>query len=369
MLFGERDNISMNIMVFDVPAVSGGALSILTDFYEEALKNKKNINWIFVVSEPRLKEKKNVKVLRYPWIKKSWGHRLYFDNIIAPRLIKKYNVDKIFSLQNIIVPFTKVPQILYVHQSLPFVEYRFSLKENKKFWIYQNLIGRKIIKSIKMAEKVIVQTNWMKKSCLEHSLVKEEKIEVIPPNLNIDITNEFDFDNNSLSTFFYPASSVSYKNHSIIINTCQKLKEKNLDNYRVVLTLNGDENENIKTFYQIVKSKKLPVEFIGNLSREEVFIMYTKSILLFPSYIETFGLPMLEAKLHKGIIFASNCAFSHEILDGYENAYYFDPFNSNELFELFLKVIEGKLSYHNVNTNNILSVDGERNLINTVLNI
>lgn len=43
---------------------------------------------------------------------------------------------------------------------------------------------------------------------------------------------------------------------------------------------------------------------------------------------------MLEAKLHKGVILASNCAFSKEILEGYENAWFFDPFDAKELANL-----------------------------------
>ena len=75
----------MNIMVFDVPAESGGALSVLKYFYSE-YKADENNNYIFVVSKPEMKEAHNIKVLRYPWIKKSWLHRLYFDSLIAPKL-------------------------------------------------------------------------------------------------------------------------------------------------------------------------------------------------------------------------------------------------------------------------------------------
>jgi len=64
------------IMVFDVPAESGGALTILKQYYEKAIKDTKN-KWIFVVSTPDLADTKNVKILNYPWVKKSWVHRLY----------------------------------------------------------------------------------------------------------------------------------------------------------------------------------------------------------------------------------------------------------------------------------------------------
>lgn len=58
----------MKIMVFDVPADSGGALTILNEFYKKALEDDKN-EYIFVLSVIKLEEKNNVKVINYPWIK------------------------------------------------------------------------------------------------------------------------------------------------------------------------------------------------------------------------------------------------------------------------------------------------------------
>ncbi|KAB7639891.1 glycosyltransferase [Bacillus sp. B3-WWTP-C-10-D-3] len=338
----------MNIMVFDVPAESGGALSILNEVYKDAMLCKdKSIKWFFVISKPELEETENIKVLRFPWVKKSWFHRLYFDHFIAADLVKKYNVDKIFSLQNVTIPNTNIEQTLYVHNSLPFVDYKFKFKENKYLWIYQNIIGKNIIKSAKKANKVIVQTEWMKKTCMEKVAVANKNINVVSPNINnIEVEHYFEDTKESLSTFFYPASGVEFKNHRIIVEACRKLKLKikALD-FKVYFTLIGNENKHIFELYNEVKMEGLPIEFIGDLSREQVFNYYTKSILLFPSYIETFGLPMLEAKLHKGVILASNCPFSHEILDGYENAYFFDPFNVRELSKLMEDVLEGKLFY------------------------
>ena len=57
----------MNIMVFDVPAATVGALSILNDFYDEVkIHQDKSINWIFVLSKPNIEETENIKVLRFP---------------------------------------------------------------------------------------------------------------------------------------------------------------------------------------------------------------------------------------------------------------------------------------------------------------
>ncbi|CAH2714883.1 hypothetical protein BACCIP111895_02059 [Neobacillus rhizosphaerae] len=346
----------MNIMVFDVPAENRGALSILNDFYDEVKSHHdKNINWIFVLSKPELQETENIKILRFPWIKKSWAHRVLFDSFVAAKLIKKYKIEKVLSFQNVIIPKTNIPQILYVHQPLPFVSYKFSLMENTIFWIYQNIIGNKIIHSIKNASKVIVQSEWMKQACREKSGVKNEKIDVIFPNINIDIKEYFKPNLDSLSTFFYPAGASIYKNHKIIIDACKNLKNENLKDFKVIFTLNGDENDYIKKLFKEVKDHHLPIDFVGSLTRENVFELYTKSILIFPSYIETYGLPLLETRLHGGVILASDSPFSNEILNKYENAYFFNPFHSEDLFMLMKKIIQQKVEYKNVEETHFLN--------------
>ncbi len=131
--------------------------------------------------------------------------------------------------------------------------------------------------------------------------------------------------------FFYPASGVIFKNHKIIIEACIKLKERGINGYNVIFTLNGDENKHIIHLYKKVIEYELPVKFVGSLLREDVFDYYSKSVLVFPSYIETVGLPLLEAKIHGTPILVSDCAFAHEILVGYKNALFFNPFDSKYL--------------------------------------
>ena len=54
----------MKIMVFDVPADSGGALSILEEYYYKAINYPdKNIQWVFVLSKPIFKGTNTVKIL------------------------------------------------------------------------------------------------------------------------------------------------------------------------------------------------------------------------------------------------------------------------------------------------------------------
>lgn len=330
----------MNIMVFDVSAESGGALSIVNDFYNK-FKEDENNEYIIIVSKLKLKQTNNIKILQFPWIKKSWLHRLYFDNFIAPKLIKKNNAEEVLSLQNIMIPHTRVDQTVYVHNSLPFIEFRFSVFDNKLLWCYQNIISRFIFKSIKKTNKVIVQTQWMKRACIDKLKLDGKKIEVMAPKIDIKVKKIFEPDKENLSTFFYPASGYEFKNHKLVVEACIELKKRGIENYKVLFTLQGDENNMVSDLYEKSIKNKLPISFLGSLSREDVFAYYSKSVLLFPSYIESVGMPLIEAKAHETPILASDCAFSHEVLRGYKKASFFDSFNSTELRKAMEKSIRG----------------------------
>ncbi len=316
----------MKIMVFDVPASSGGALKILNQYYDMACNDRDN-EWIFVVSKPELLETENVKILRFPWIKKSWAHRILFDRVYSSKLVNTYKPDKIISLQNTTVKAPGCFQELYIHQALPFCEKRFSFFDNKKLWIYQNIISKKIIKSARIADSVVVQTSWMRDSICKKAGIKNDKIKIVQPTVSIPDGAQYKQGPELL--FFYPANGAVYKNHSVIYKAVRKLKTAGYTNFKVVLTINkGDEfSANYNDIAELI-------DFCGHLDKKCVDEFYRKSILLFPSYIESFGLPLLEARLYGCPIIASDCSFSREILDGYEMANFFSPFAENELFSL-----------------------------------
>lgn len=326
------------IMVFDVAAESGGALSVLNDFYSE-FKANPNTEYIIVVSKPVLKDADNITVLRYPWVKKSWVHRFYFDNFIAPCLIKKHGIDRVLSLQNVIIPHIRIDQTVLVHNALPFFDYRFSILEDPLLWSYQNVIGRMIFRSIKKASKVIVQTEWMKNACIKKLNIDPVKLEVLPAKLNIEVKNRFKPTKESLSTFFYPASGALFKNHRLIIEACLELKHQGIKNYTVLFTLKGDENKHVAKLYKSIMANKLPIKFLGSLSRNEVFDYYSKSILIFPSYVESLALPLCEAMAHGAPILAAKYPFSFEVIGSYRHVNFFNPHKSESLIDQLKKLL------------------------------
>lgn len=346
--FGEKRKVSMmsiidalmpakKIVVYDVAASASGALSVLNDFYAEVRNyNDKSIKWIFVISTPQLEETENIKVIRKPWVKKNWLCRLFFDYFVAPRIVKRERPYKIFSLQNTLVLNSNVGQVLYLHQPLPFVEYKFTLLESPLFWIYQNIIARFIYFSVKRADKVIVQTHWMKDACIEGTGVDSEKIVVIPPVVNIVPKKFFAYENMDIPTFIYPATPLIYKNHKVIIEACKQLVRERVTNFRVIFTMTGTENKLAHRLKVEAEKYNLPIQFVGVLKRDELFEWYSKAILLFPSYIETFGLPLLEAKTYGAPVIALDTSFAREILNQYKLGVFFQPKSKDCLKNIIL---------------------------------
>lgn len=358
----------MKILVVDVPAEVGGALTILENFYLE-IPNDQN-EWIFILSTPELKSTNNVKIRNYQWVKKSWFHRLFFDYIICPIIIKNENADLVVSLQNVLVPLVRVPQILYVHQPLPFISYRFGLKENYLFWLYQNIISKKILKSIKKAQKVIVQTEWMKKSILNKTGINESKIIKSSPKIEIESNEFFEVKKSDTSVFFFPSSSIAYKNHRIILEAVKILKEEGVVDLKVFFTINPLDNSYASYLYNYVIKENLPVEFIGYLSKKKLDIFYKKNVLLFSSNIETFGLPLLEAKVRNTPILCVDEYFSKEILSDYKNVIYFQWNDSEELASKMRLFIENKILYKDrTSTEEDISVEKNRSLYNVIVDI
>ncbi len=335
----------MRILVFDVPASEGGALSILKDFIFYADNNISNHEWYFVVSCNNLSVKSsNIHIIRDSFPKKSWLHRIFWEIFIAHRIVKQIEPDVILSFQNTAIMFTKVPQVVYIHQSLPFYKEGrwsyFSLSE-AKYALYRDLFRYLIAQATKKACKVIVQTNWMKKSLIASYHIPNGKIDIIPPSVNIlqmktNINNHVRYTNGS---FFYPASPALYKNFEVIVQAVRKLVNQGY-NPRAYLTISGNENRYATKIKRMTINLKSNFSFLGRISREEVFHFYQKSVLVFPSYMESFTLPLLEARCLNVPIIASNRAFAREILEGYSKVDFFDPFSSDELaskMEKYLK--------------------------------
>lgn len=326
----------MKIVVNDIAATptTGGTFTILKNFYTDICNNDKTNHWIFFLSGKYFKETKNVRIIVRPDLKKSKIKKALFELVYGHYFINRLNPDVYLSLQNIATCGIKAKhQIVYLHQVIPFQhikDFSFFKSEERTLAFYQKVVGWVIKYSLRRQKPyVIVQTASTKHDLVREKLIDNSKIlihsPVVPGNMKNKIYH------GSGRDFFYPASSYIYKNHDIIFKAVDYLKLKGITNFHVNLTI--PPKENLNDF----------ISFFGHIPYERVMEMYSDNVLIFPSYIESFGLPLIEAASRADIILAANTPFAHEILKSYTNVYYFNLNDYCKLAKLMNKVIKREI--------------------------
>ena len=349
----------MRILVNDIAASKTGALAILLDFYEYVKEKGGEHEWIFLTGIDCLKDPpENIRVQVMDRVKRSQKDRLIFDLITGSSFIESLEPDLILSLQNTLTlqgikrlgssadgrykKGDRVPQVLYVHQPLGFQKlkrFSFLKAEEREYAVYQYLIGAMIDASVKRADRVIVQTEWMREAVAKKCRIPLDRIAKVMPEVDslegYRVPENFD-----PKHFFFPSGEILYKNHECVLKAAAILNKRGIKDFKVHFTL--------KSLADVTK-REYPdpygnIFYSGRVSRKEVLSEYSRGTLLFPSYIETFGVPLAEARQTGTLILASDTPFSREVLDGYKNAYFFDPFREEELADLMQQVIEGGLA-------------------------
>lgn len=332
----------MRILVINTAASVGGAVSILRDFVENIKGNDKENEWIFILSEPHITESHNIKVIINKELKNNFK-RLNFELLSGAKFINnEIKPDVVFSMQNTTIKGLNIPQILYLHQSLPFQnikKFSFFKKSERNLAIKQYVVGFFIKLGLKRPKSIIVQTNWMKNSIKKYISSNNDVLVIEPEIKNIKGKNYLEYYTNR---FFYPTSDEVYKDISVIERATSILTKKGYD-FEIDITIENKNNETIN--------------YIGRVTREEVYGQLSSKILIFPSYIETYGLPLVEARELDAIILASDTEVSREVLFGYNNVYFFSVGSEIELAVLMEKCIKGQIKRKINSLNNQVQKD------------
>ena len=345
------------IFVNATSATIGGSLTILNQFVEHIckLKDITKLYYIFVPIDCKLTSTEYFYIV--PMKAKKYRDRIKWDLFGMKKWSQENSIfpDIIISLQNTAVRFKNAKQIIYLHQSIPYsknADFSILKKDEIKLWFYKYIYKIWIDVSIKKDHYIVVQTNWMKQALIEDGY-KEDKIVISKPNIkNIDI-DKIDFCHNlqkGKKYLFYPAMYYKYKNHNVILKALIKIREENaelLKDIKVLFTL----DKSVKLYQDVVDNNLQDnIIFLGRLEYEEV-LKYYKScdVLLFPSYIETLGLPLLEACAFNKYIIVSDCQYSREILNNYDLVEYVEYDNPVQWANSIIKC--KKISEKNIGMN------------------
>lgn len=324
-----KDYIVVNATALD----TSGALSILKQFIENIPND--NHSWLVFTSEKIILSPRALNINLQP-IKgvKSMPRRFWWDAIGLNLWLKKNDVNPIasVSLQNTGFHVSKkIPQFIYYHQSLPFYPYKWNpLKRTERLlWFYKNIYPFFVKLFLKKDTVVFTQLEYIKKGFLKKFNHTPDKVEIYSPAVTkekLESINDINLSENI--NLFYPATGHFYKNHSVVYKALKKLEGK-------------------ATLYVTIPTDEKYVKSTGVLPFEDVCEMYHQcDALVFPSYIETFGLPLLEAAQTGLPIIAADLPYAREVLKGYEGVIYVKYDDSSAWAKAIEKIEKGKRFTH-----------------------
>ncbi|MED4013705.1 glycosyltransferase [Priestia aryabhattai] len=328
----------MIIFVNATAASEIGGLKTIVDQFIDSIKYYDNKNTYYIFVSPNYTY--SDKVLNCNFIEieaKATLQRLKWD-YFGMRKWAKFNSifpDKIISLQNTGVLFNKVEQIIYLHTPIPFVKYNWNFfkKNERRLWFYKNIYPYFIKTTLNKNTSLVVQSNWLKSTVSAFLNISEKRVVVNVPTIHEESNTKNVFSNRSgdKNLYFYPAADYKYKNHDIIIDALKLLKKNNFNRYEdieVIFTL--DKKSHV---YELAMNAGVvdKVTFTGKLDKKQMIHMYQIShAILFPSYVETFGLPLIEAAALGKTIYCSEEKYSHEVVGEYKGVKFIKPFEPEQ---------------------------------------
>lgn len=353
------------VVVSGINLFQGGTLRVYYNFCDEIIQSglHKQYHFILFVHKKELFEKYNdyFEILELPRSRKSWFIRMYYEYIY----FKKYSKDKDIYLW--ISIHDSSPRVHAKHQISYFHNPTFSYKAgyrdfkyNKKVFIF-SFVYKYVYKwNVKANDFVIVQQDWIARSMSKLLDFDLNKIIVMRADHKIE-KSEKRLEKLKPYTFFFPSVSRHFKNFEIICEAVKLLNQNiNPSLYQVILTIDGSEDKYAKVILNAYGNLE-NIDFCGLLPLDEVYDYYQKSsCLIFPSKLETWGLPISEAKEFDLPMIVADLDYAHETVGIYDKVCFFDPDNAAMLANLMNKAIHNEpifnsASYVNTSPNSCTS--------------
>ncbi|MBU3213954.1 glycosyltransferase [Clostridium estertheticum] len=281
-----------------------------------------------------------ITLIELPKARKNYLYRLWYEYIYFYIYSKDKNIDVWLSLHDITPNVKAKKRYVYCHNPSPFMKTELkNLKYSYKNFLF-SLFYKYLYKiNIKKNTSVIVQQDWMRQEFIK--MYKVENVIVAKPTATINAINYIDSSKEPKNKirFIYAAFPRFFKNFEVICIACEKLEGKGIDGYEVLLTIDGKENRYSKELKKRFK-KLQSIRFIGLQDRKDLFDLYeTVDCMIFPSKLETWGLPVSEFKGTGKPMLVADLPYAHETVGTYNKVIFFNPNDTNELASLLEKEI------------------------------
>lgn len=326
------------LVVSAVNFTEGGPLTVLQECLACALETL-GADWevIALVNHRRLIDIESITVFAFPACKKSWFTRLYYEFFGFQKLSTTLKADLWLSLHDITPTVSARRRVVYCHNSAPF--YRLSFREawlEPTLLVFNKLYGFVYRLNIQKNDHVIVQQEWLRTEFVRRynapAVIVAHPV-ASPPRVRSRKARS------GKVIFLYPALPRVFKNFESILQATTLLNQRGVVDFEVQLTIDGSENRYAKGVLRKFGDIERVV-FIGRQSKQDMALRLTAAdCLLFPSRLETWGLPISEAKALAMPMLIADLPYAHETVGSYDAVRFFPPDDAVALANLMEQVV------------------------------
>jgi glycosyltransferase involved in cell wall biosynthesis len=315
------------LVVSAVNLTEGGPLTVLRAFVDAACEVLPS-EWEIVVfaHDESLLSADRPKIIRLPRTKRSYVRRLWVEWFEFRRHAVRLAPDLWISLQDISPRVGKVPQVVYCQNPSPFYKMRprDAIFEPTllMFWLAYKWLYR-----INLARNraVIVQQSWLREE-FRRWVGHATTIIVAHPYTSVKIETRARraLRIKGAAKFLYPALPRAFKNVELLCRAAEELEGEGHWQSEIALTIDGTENRYARWLKRRF-GRLRTVRFAGRQSDVQMRAMYGEAdCLLFPSRLETWGLPISEAKQYDLPMFIADLPYAKETVGTYPHVEFVD---------------------------------------------
>ena len=338
-----------NIVVSAVNLRKGGTLTILREclHYLSGSKWVKEYRIIALVHKKELAFYPNIEYVEMPDTIKSWGRRLWREYVTMYFLSKKWAPVYLWlSLHDTTPNVQAERQVVYCQTSFPFLQWRWKdCIFDYKIVLFSLFTRFAYQINIKRNRYLIVQADWLRKGLANMFHLPQNRFIVAPPELKIQ-RKASSFGIKNCFAFFFPATPDCHKNFEQLCEATRLLEEElGKGKFQVWITINGKENRYTRWLYR-KWGKVNSLKFSGFMDKKKLYATYTATdCLVFPSRVETWGLPISEFAVFGKPMLLADLPYAHETAAGCPNVAFFNPSDPQILKEQMKRLIQKDTSF------------------------
>lgn len=329
------------IVVSGVNIRKGGTLTIMRDclrFLSEEVSADNRV--VALVHDKSLFPFDGIEFIECKDSAKSWFKRLRTEYYDMYRISKEIgHINLWLSLHDTTPRVEADVQAVYCQTSFPFL--RWHIRDglfDKKIPLFALFTRFAYRVNVHRNKALVVQQRWLRDKLSTLLGVRRDKFIVFPPQKYFPEIPVKEV--GSCVKFSFVSTPDCHKNFETLCEAAEKLERKiGKGKFKVILTISGKENKYSNWIFRKwghVDS----IEFRGFLDLKKLVNLYAETdCLVFPSRVETWGLPISEFMATGKPLLLADLPYAHETSAGAPKVAFFPAENSEALCSLMNDVV------------------------------